>query len=223
MSELEQKLQTIRNLMEYAVPEGRMEEAEDLLDVYRHDSIAQDLLHEFYSYLPEGQNDWVREIRLVARREGICLLAAITEDSGYLYLISGEGIEFQGVLADGLWDKNLLEFFGYESREKFRERNCVADALAIYERMDSDPDICPACHVGTGEFHELGCPVEVCPWCGGQLAHCSCRFDQLEIDSLSSEKELTRFEEILNEQGRIAYSPEQRPSFADEGPGVITD
>lgn len=223
MNELEQKRQAIRSLMEYCVSDGRMDEAEDLLDVYRNDRIGLDLLHEFYSYLPEGENDWVREIRMAARRQGVFLLAAITEESGYFYLLSGEGIEFQGSFAEGLWDEDLLAFFGFESREQFSEKNSSPVEMEMYEPMDSDPDICPACHVSTGEYHELGCPVELCPWCGGQLVYCSCRYEKLEVESISSENELLRFEEILNGQGRIPYAPEQRPSFADEGPGVVID
>lgn len=55
--------------------------------------------------------------------------------------------------------------------------------------------------------------VEICPWCGGQLVHCSCRHDQLGVDSIETEAQLLEFEAILEERGRIPYSPEQRPSF----------
>ncbi len=223
MSEYREKRRIIRNLMEYGVPEGRMAEAEDLLDIYRHDRVALDLLHEFYSFLPEGNEDWVREIRVVARKQGMFLLAAVTGSGGYFYLVSSEGIEFHGAVAEGLWDEELLAFFGLGGREQFLEHCCCLERLVVYEPVDSDRDICPACHTATGEVHELGCPVEVCPWCGGQLIHCSCRFDKLECDSLSTDEELDRFEEILDGQGRIPYAPEQRPSFADDGPGVITE
>ena len=141
----------------------------------------------------------------------------------HLYLVSSEGVEFQGTVDDGMYDKNTLDFFGYSSREQFQAESRESDKYPVYEPMDSDENVCPACHAATGELHELGCPVELCPWCGGQLVQCSCRYEKLEVESLSSEKELVRFEEILNEQGRISYSPEQRPSFADEGPGVIIE
>lgn len=223
MNEYERKRQAIRDLMEYAVPEGRMEEAEDLLDIYRNDLVALELLHEFYGFLPEARNDWIREIRLVGRRQGMFLLAAITPLNGYMYLVSSEGIEFQGILTEGLWDRELLDFFGYGSREKFNEQGRSAENFIIYEPLDTDLDICPACHAASGEVHELGCPVEICPWCGGQLVYCSCRYDQLGVESLSSEEDIIRFEEILNRRGRIPYSPEQRPSFLDEGPGVLIE
>lgn len=209
--------------MAYAVPDERMDEAIDLLEIYRQDRIALDLLHEFYSFLPDAVEDWIREIRLVNRRRGMFLLAAITKESGYLYLISSEGVEFHGSLHEGLWDQELLDYFGYEDRETFRKICSEPDKYQVYEPMDSDIDICPACHVESGELHELGCPVELCPWCGGQLIQCSCRFDKLEVDTLETEEDLIRFEELLNEKGRIAYSSEQRPSFADEGPGVVIE
>lgn len=223
MSDLREKVESIRNLMEYAVPEGMMDEAVDLLDIYQNDRIALDLLHEFYGFLPDAASDLVREIRMIARRQGVFLLAAVTRENGYIYLVSSEGIEFQGTVAEGMYDNDVLDFFGYENREMFREESREVENYQIYEPMDSDENICPACHAVTGELHEFGCPVELCPWCGGQLVHCSCRFDKLEVEQLSNEEDLARFEEILNEQGRIPYSPEQRPSFADEGPGVIID
>ena len=223
MDELETRKQAIRSLMEYAVPEERLAEAEDLLEIYQHDRIALELLHEFYCFLPDAQSDWVREIRLVGRRQGMFLLAAMTGASAYLYLVSGEGVEFQGLLADGPWDRDLLEFFGYRGREQFQEESGDPQSHQVYEPMDADPDICPSCHVATGELHELGCPVELCPWCGGQLVYCSCRYDRLGVEAMASEADLCRFEEILHEQGRIPYSPEQRPAFLDDGPGVEID
>lgn len=223
MSELTERAEAVRNLMEFAVPEGLMDEALDLLDIYRNDMVALDLLHEFYGFLPEAKNDMVREIRLVARKQGVFILIAVTYENKYIYLVSSEGVEFQGTTADGMYDKDVLDFFGYESREKFLAESGELEGSQVYEPMDSDDNICPACHVATGEIHEFGCPVELCPWCGGQVVYCSCRFEKLEVETLSSEAELARFEEILNEQGRIPYSPEQRPTFADEGPGVVIE
>jgi len=39
---------------------------------------------------------------------------------------------------------------------------------------------------------------------------------------MESEVDMIRFEEILNAQGASLFS-EQRPSFLDEGPGVIIE
>ena len=36
------------------------------------------------------------------------------------------------------------------------------------------PHNCPECHVGTGGFHHLGCGIEQCPQCYGQILFCLC-------------------------------------------------
>ena len=82
-------------------------------------------------------------------------------------------------MADGYLAEELLDFFGYESAEAFAAICASPETLPIYEPLQMDEDICPACHAVAGEYHELGCPVELCPWCGGQLIHCDCRYEQL--------------------------------------------
>lgn len=222
-NELEKQRKAIATAMDYAVPEQHRAEADDQLDIYRDDLIALTLLQEFYSYLPEAKEEWIRELRLVNRKRGIFLLAAQTEENRYIYLVSSEGIEFQGRLEDGFLAQEVIDFFGYESTEAFLGTCAPFENLPIYEPLQVDSEVCPACHAVAGEYHELGCPVEICPWCGGQLIHCNCRFEQLGLDSLTTEEELERFEALLEERGRIPYSPEQRPTFADEGPGVLFD
>jgi hypothetical protein len=216
--DLADKRAYIREAMDYAVADADRAEAEDVLDIYHEDQIALTLLQEFYSTLPEVREDWVKEIRLVNRHHGMFLLAAVTARDSYLYLVSSEGLEFQGSMADGHLTQELLDFFGYESAEAFAAVCAAPELLAVYEPIQMDEGICPACHAVTGEMHELGCPVELCPWCGGQLIHCSCRYDQLGLDAISSEEELRAFEAILEERGRIPYAPEQRPSFVADDP-----
>ncbi len=223
MTDLEKQRKAILTAMEYAVAEEGREEAEDLLDIYREDRIALTLLQEFYSFLPGAQEEWIRELRVINRLQGIFLLAACTEEHRYLYLVSSEGIEFHGELGDGFLAQELIDFYGYESAAAFAQSCTPFDELPIYEPLQVDGEICPACHAVAGEVHELGCPVEICPWCGGQLVHCDCRFEQMGLDALTSEAELDQFEALLEERGRIPFSPEQRPSFADDGPGVVFD
>ncbi len=221
MDELREQRHRIRSLMQYGAPENELEAAQDLLVIFRDDRIALMVLEEFYSYLPDAAEDWIKEVRLVARQHGVFLLAAVTSQDSYLYLVSSEGIEFHGSLLDGYLDNQLLGFFGFADSDSFKEAGQDPENFPLYQSLQGDIDVCPACHAGTGEVHELGCPVEVCPWCGGQLIGCSCRFEQLEQDQMVGEQDLLRFSELLNEKGRIAYSPEQRPSFADDGPGIV--
>ncbi len=220
MDELRKQRRHIRHLMEYAVPDEQLEAAADILVLFRHDRLALAVCDEFYSYLPEAHEDWIKEFRLVAREKGVFLLAAVCSEDAYLYLVSSEGVEFHGSLQDGYLDRKLLHFFKFTDPESFKERARKIDNFPLYQSVQTDDNICPACHAATGEEHELGCPVEICPWCGGQLIHCSCRFDKLGIEVLETEQDLARFAEMLMHQGRIVYSPEQRPSFADDGPGI---
>ncbi len=212
----------IQQAMEYAVPEGALRLAEDLLDLYHDDKFGLWVLHEFYTKLPDARDAYIRSLVLLGRHQGIFLLGAMTtEEDGYLYLVSSEGIEFQGQLSDGFLTHEALDFFQFESAEAFKTLCAQPGQLPLYEPLQIDAAICPACHALAGEYHELGCPVEVCPWCGGHLIHCSCRFDQLGVDVIAEEEELVRFEELLEERGRIPYSEEQRPTFPDEGAGVV--
>lgn len=222
--ELKEIRKSIREVMEYGVPEGFLDKAEDLLDQYREDRIGLNVLHEFYRTLPDAQEALIKDIVLFNRQQGVFLLGAMTGvGEGYIYLVSSEGIEFQGSVSDGFLAREVLDFFQYESGEEFKRICADHDQFVSYEPLQVDEDICPACHTSSGEVHELGCPVEICPWCGGQFVNCSCRFEQLGLDGLSSEQELLQLEALLEERGRIPYSREQRPSFADEGPGVMIE
>lgn len=186
--DLDEKRREILAAMDYAVAEADRAAAEDLLEIYREDRLGLTLLHAFYTCLPEAREAWVREIRLVNRHRGIFLLLAETAVESYFYLVSSEGVEFQGSLHDRYLAAELLDFFGYESEEAFVQVCAGAADLPVYEPLRLDADICPACHAVAGEVHELGCPVEICPWCGGQLIHCDCRFERLRLDAITSEE-----------------------------------
>ncbi len=220
MNELKKQRQRIQELMEYGAPDTALDAALDLLVLFRDDRIGLTVLEEFYSYLPDAEDDWVKELRLAGRRQGVFLLAAVTARDSYLYLVSSEGIEFHGSLAEGYLDTQLLDFFGFSDKNSFAEAGKNPENFPVYQAVQVDADVCPACHAAIGEVHELGCPVELCPWCGGQLIHCSCRFEQLDVEEIVNEQELERFETLLEQKGRISFSPEQRPSFADDGPGI---
>lgn len=74
-----------------------------------------------YNFLPGAQEEWIRELRVVNRLQGIFLMAARTASHHYLYLVSSEGIEFQGNLEDGFLVQELIDFYGYENTAAFIE------------------------------------------------------------------------------------------------------
>ncbi len=219
---LAQRKEAIILLMQYAVPAEQMREARQLLDRYQSDTVAANLLHAFYSYLPEGLDDGVRELRLLARRQGAFLLAAVTFHSTYFYLATADKAEFLGDRKEGIWDEEVRAFFELGSREALLKKTAAITAFPLHIPAPHDEELCPACAAADGEEHILGCPVEICPWCGGQLTGCHCRFEQLDRDHLLGERELAALEEKLKKKGRIPYdSGTHRPAYpatGDDGP-----
>jgi hypothetical protein len=73
---------------------------------------------------------------------------------------------------------------------------------------------CHDCGCQEGEIHELGCDMERCPFCGGQLISCDCRYKLLGIDDSPStytyEHGLTLKQEeswlkVLDGKGRVPF------------------
>ena len=76
--------------------------------------------------------------------------------------------------------------------------------------MISKRERCGDCQALEGENHELGCDLERCPFCGGQLISCDCCYQILHIDSASHMRGLTRkqrmqWECTLNDKGRVPF------------------
>lgn len=216
---LNARLEEIKLLMRYAVPSEDEEEAFAVLHRYEADPVALNLLHSFYSFLPEGQDDAVLALHLLSLKEGIFLFGVATAADTYLYLAGAEQAEFLGPCANGIWDSEVLEFFGIASREESIRAFADLAPYAEYTPAARDSTLCPVCAAAEGELHTLGCPVEVCPWCDGQLTACNCRFTLTGKQALSAEKDLAAFLELLETKGRIPFdAAHQRPAYPEENP-----
>ncbi|MEA3468486.1 MAG: hypothetical protein U9R57_09740 [Thermodesulfobacteriota bacterium] len=212
-------LEEIELLIRYAVPEEEQTLANDFLKSFQEDSFALDVIKDFYQTLPDAREEALVKISVLEEKEQVFLLLLSSSAHHYYYLTNDEGGLFLGEWDQGIADSHVLSFFGYPDKETFKKEHKSMKECREYiplERMSEE--ICPSCGIKAGGLHTLGCPVEVCPWCGGQLNHCNCRFEQLDVEELTDEKKLTELEEKLEKKGRIPYAKEQRPSFLkDEG------
>jgi hypothetical protein len=215
---ISRKIEEIKLLMQYAVPGDELPQALALLEEYSGDRIALNLFHTFYSYLPEGLDDAINGLQLIALKEGVFLLCAVTGIDNYLYLVTQQQAAFLGNAAGGIQDSEVLEYFGYASREASARSLEDLARFPAYTPANTDANLCPVCSAANGEFHTLGCPVEICPWCGGQLTNCSCRFTITGKTALTGEDDLAAFHEQLLGKGRIPFdAATQRPAYPAAG------
>ncbi len=214
---LQVQIEEIELLIHYAVEAEEEPHALELLYTFRADPFALDVLREFYRTLPEAREEALLKISVLEQKEQVYLLLLSTKSHHYFYLANNEEGLFLGEWEKGLSDTQVLSFFDYRDQEDFAKQHLSPDTCREYiaqERMNED--ICPSCGVDAGSLHILGCPVEVCPWCEGQLNHCNCRFEQLDVEELEDEKMLEQLEDRLESKGRVPYAREQRPSFLGE-------
>lgn len=76
---------------------------------------------------------------------------------------------------------------------------------------------CHDCGCREGEFHVLGCDMERCPFCGGQLISCECIYEKLGIDTSEgsyaytcglTDEQYDAWDELLLKKGRIIFGSE---------------
>lgn len=212
-----------RLFIRYAVPEEEQAAAARLLNEYRDNPMVLRLLSEHYRNLPEACEEAVVRIAEIACRQGLFLLAAVTAGSAFLYVVSSDGVAYLGPYRIEL-EQELVDFFGFSGQQEYLARCPPVGMLREFAKEQSGlPVCCPVCGVAEGEAHLLGCSVEICPWCDGQLTSCACRFTQLKLEEVATDEQLAAFARILVEKGRIAFQAEHRPAYPGTSAGLDTD
>ncbi|RUM47975.1 MAG: hypothetical protein DSY80_00360 [Desulfocapsa sp.] len=204
-------------LIPYAVSPEQLDRARSFVEIYAEDYFALGIIKDYYQTLPDAREEALIKISVLEEKEQVFLMLLSTADHHYFYVTNDEESLFLNEWDKGLDDKQLLNYFGYTDSKSFTDAHPDKEKCREYKPLERmDEDLCPSCGVRTGSMHTLGCPVELCPWCGGQLNHCNCRFEQLDVEELTDEIMLEKFAEKLETKGRVAYSSEQRPTFMAE-------
>ncbi len=208
----------IKLLTRYAVSEQERGKAESFVEKYKNNRVALTLLKEFYSFLPEAREEAVIRIVRIDMHQGVYLLGVGTDNHEYMFFVNEEEAGSLGEYQEQDGDEEIFAFFGYSGKQSFLKLHPSMSEFEDFEAvLSTNEAFCPVCSTAVGEHHHLGCPVEVCPWCLGQLSKCNCRFDQLDKEEMDGDEDLERFEKILNEKGRIRFEPGQGPSYPVAG------
>lgn len=214
----QQLIEEIKLFIQYGVKAQEKKIAEDTMAAYLNNPMVLKVLKDYYSSMPDLQEEAAIQISKIVSRQGMYLFSVKTENNEYLYFYNGEKSFYIGEAEEGIGDAEVLRFFGYASNKDFLKDQTVFSNLPVSPRVDEEAKaFCPACSVAEGEIHHLGCPVEVCPWCEGQISYCNCRFDKLGVEEIVTEAELELFEIILNEKGRLPFARGQGPSYPRGG------
>jgi hypothetical protein len=80
--------------------------------------------------------------------------------------------------------------------------------------MRRSDDGCPDCGAAPGEFHEAGCDIEQCPYCGGQLISCDCARvppldDRLAWPGAAECRDFGWFARLVPGTGWVSCGPEE--------------
>jgi len=204
-------------LVKYVVDQQEYAAALAVIERFSGHPAALNVFRNYYAEVPEGREEMACDLRVVAEKQGTFLFALKSTAHRYLYFGSAEKVHYIGDYQSGISDEDILLYFGFQDAAAFSKKIATPlDQLpSLQERAAAS--VCVVCGVAAGEVHIFGCPVEQCPWCDGQLNRCNCRFDQLGVEELADDELLDRFEEILNDKGRIAFKPEQSPAYPTAG------
>ncbi|MBU0664632.1 MAG: hypothetical protein KJ990_08835 [Proteobacteria bacterium] len=211
---IEKIVKEVEIFIQYGVQESEQQDALKFLHRYKNDTLALQLMRTFYTSLPETHEESIARITLIQKKDDIFLLGLTTARHSYLYLATEQKALLLGEYGCEIVEPEALAFFGYPDTKVFFEKYPGLMSCEEYESVGvTGARFCPVCASAVGEYHLLGCPVEVCPWCDGQFTRCSCRFEKLGVEILEDEEELEELERILEEKGRVPYSKEQCPSY----------
>lgn len=212
---LDQKLKELPILISYGAPAEDQQRLEEMVEKYSHDPLAITLLHEFYSHLPEALEETVSHFSLLENHNGVLLFLLNTADHGYYYVVNKDKATLVGMLPEQPHE-DILHFLGYNSADEFSKKYPEPQVLPPHNLHYIGKEVCPACFTPSGQEHIFGCPVEVCPWCDGQLTSCNCRFDQLKVEEVRSQQQLDTFQSLVKKKGRIVYDAAQNPGFLSD-------
>jgi len=220
---MQQFIEEIKLFVQYAVPKDEIQTAFALIDRYSDNGLVMRLFREYYSSLPEAREEAVIRLAKLMDRQGVHLFVVSTAPASYLYAASVDHILLLGEYRQEVASE-VLSFFGFKSQEDFLKLCPPAEELDEYAAEEgNEKKFCPACGVSEGEYHLLGCTVEICPWCTGQLSYCNCRFLQLKTDKIDDEQQLETFAKLLTAKGRIPYQECQAPAYPGTSGGLDDD
>lgn len=205
--------------VEYSVAEDQRRAALSLVERYAENPQALSVLLEFYKVLPESREEAVTRLAFVDSVQGVTLLVVSTASGSYGAVVSETEAHILGEYGKEPLPEEIVSFFGHGTDEElWQSYGKEADLPEL--APGGATAACPVCQVATGEYHLLGCPVEICPWCDGQLNRCNCRFEQLDVEAVETDEQVEAFRELLEEKGRIPYKIEQKPGYPGTSKGL---
>lgn len=213
-------IKEIRLFIQYAVAEEDISVANSLVDSYRTQRKILNLLRQYYVALPDAREEPAISILKLIQRQGVTLYLLKTPSIGHLYAATTDEVVWLGEYPGEL-DPEMLAFWGFADQEELAKLCNPGSERG--DGTDHSADCrgeCPVCGVEEGELHLLGCSVEVCPWCQGQLNRCNCRFEQLEAEVVDTDEQLERFLEMLVSKGRIPFQKHQAPYYPGTSDGL---
>lgn len=115
---------------------------------------------------------------------------------------------------DTAWRKRTIVVVCDDAEWERLKALLPSDMREKYERimnMKTSERKCPKCQVHEGEFHEFGCNIETCPWCGYLLQSCGCLDKRTgEFDEGEEDLEYAEALRIVEEKGRIPFVHDPR-------------